>query len=142
RPLGSAVIGQGGRATVATSSLIPGDHTIAGTFRGDAQLLVSSTTLRQTVSCTVISGTRNSAVAVSQATCLQGANLNAGVTISPGGSLLVDHSKVNGPIVSDRAGAVRICASSVSGTVSLTRSSGFVLIGDGADNDDAGVAPC
>jgi hypothetical protein len=126
---------------VATSALIPGDHTIAATFRGDTRLLPSSGALRQTISCAVISGTRTTAVTVSQATCLQGATLNAGVTINPGGSLLVDHSQVNGPVVSDRAVAVRICASSVSSNVSLTRSSGFVLLGDGADND-VGVAPC
>jgi hypothetical protein len=142
RPLGAGVIGQDGRATVATSSLIPGDHTIAATFRGDTLLLASSGTLRQTVSCAVISGTRTTAVTVSQATCLQGATLKAGVTISPGGSLLVDHSQVNGPIVSDRAVAVRICSSSLAGVVSLNRTSGFALIGDGADVDDVGVAPC
>jgi hypothetical protein len=142
RPLGSVVIGQGGRATITTPALVGGDHTISATFPGDVHLVASSGAVRQTVGCTVISGIRNSAVTVSQATCLQGATLNAGVTISPGGSLLVDHSQLSGPIVSDRAAAVRICASSVTGSVSLTRTSGFVLLGDGADNDDVGVAPC
>jgi large repetitive protein len=142
RPLGAGVIGQGGRATVTTASLIGGGHTISATYRGDTHLLASAVSLGQSVGCTVITGTHNGAVTVTQATCLQGATLNAGVTVSAGGSLLIDHSRVTGPIVSDRAAAVRICASSTDGIVSLTRTSGFVLLGDGADNDDVGVAPC
>ena len=98
--------------------------------------------LTQTVTCSVVSGTRQGNLTVTGSTCLQGATVNGTVTVAAGGSLAADHSVLNGGLISNRATAVRMCNSTVNGAVSLTKTTGFVLIGDGADSDDVGVAPC
>ena len=75
-------------------------------------------------------------------TCLQGATVNRAVTVAAGGSLAADHSLLNGNVTSNGATAIRLCTSSFNGSVSLTKTTGFVLIGDGADSDDVGAVPC
>jgi hypothetical protein len=98
--------------------------------------------MTQTVTCTVISGTRQGNLTVTGSTCLQGATVNGTVIVAAGGSVAAEHSLLNGGLISNGATAVRMCTSTVNGAVSLTRTTGFVLIGDGADSDDVGAAPC
>ena len=144
-PLGTGTLGQANRAisaTLKTSSLTSGAHTITGTYRGDARFASSTSQMTQTVTCTVISGTRQGALTITGSTCLQGATVNGAVTVAAGGSLAADHSTLNGNLTSNGATAVRLCTSKVNGTVSLTKTTGFILIGDGADSDDVGAAPC
>jgi hypothetical protein len=144
-PLGTGTLGPANgaiSATLQTSSLTSGTHTIAATYRGDPHFSLSTRQLTQTVTCTVISGTRQGPLTVTGATCLQGATVNGAVTVAPGGALAADHSLLNGNVTSNGATAVRVCTSTVNGTMSLTKTKGFVLIGDGADSDDVGVTPC
>jgi Bacterial Ig-like domain (group 3) len=133
----------GGKASLTTPGLTAGAHQITASYSGDSSFLGSATAspLAQNVTCTVISGTRNGSITVTGSTCFQGATVNGSVTVAPGAALAADHSQINGGVSSNRATAVRICASTVNGAVSLTKTSGFVLIGDGADRDDS-IGPC
>jgi hypothetical protein len=141
-PLGTATMGLGNAATLTTSSLTSGSHTITAVYRGDQQFMPSTGHMAQAVTCTVISGARQGNLTVTGSTCLQGATVNGTVTVAAGGSLAADHSVLNGGLVSNGASAVRMCTSTVNGGVSLTKTTGFVLIGDGADSDDGGAASC
>ncbi len=144
-PLGSGTLSQVNgaiSATLTTSSLTSGTHTVTASYRGDAHFSPSTGQMTQTVTCTVISGTRQGPLTLTGSTCLQGATVNGAVTVAAGGSLAADHSLLNGNVTSNGATAIRLCTSSFNGSVSLTKTTGFVLIGDGADSDDVGAVPC
>jgi hypothetical protein len=60
------------------------------------------------------------------------------VAVLPGGQLLMINATVNGSVSSDGAASVAICNSSIAGQLTVRKSTGLVLIGDGGD----GIGPC
>lgn len=80
----------------------------------------------------------NSVSVGSGVTCIGNASVGGGITVSPGGQLLMIHATVNGSVTSDGAEALAICDSTIGGQVMVRKSTGLVLIGDGGD----GTGPC
>jgi len=80
----------------------------------------------------------NSVTVQSGVTCIGNASVGGGITVSPGGQLLMINATVNGSVTSDGAGALAICNSTIGGQVMVRKSTGLVLIGDGGD----GTGPC
>lgn len=93
---------------------------------------------------TTYSGTVTSAVVVKKnsTTCIVNANVVSGATISvpAGAELVVLNSSVAGSIVATKPHAMTICGSSFGGSINVSGSTAFVLIGDGADGST--VSPC
>jgi hypothetical protein len=81
---------------------------------------------------------RGSVTVNSGVTCVGNATVFGGVTVLPGGQLLMINATVNGSVTSEGASALAICNSSIAGQVSVRKSTGLVLIGDGGD----GIGPC
>jgi hypothetical protein len=96
------------------------------------------------------SGIYSSVIVPSGFTCyLEGATVNGSVTVQPGGRLAVFGSTIKGSVNSDRAGtdtnriffSIVICESSITGSVTITRATSNVFVGDpdvGCDNNTIG----
>ena len=54
------------------------------------------------------------------------------IMVDPGGYLDVEGSSISMSIVASSPGAIRVCGSVVKGSVTVTSSAGFVLVGDPA----------
>src|SRR5690606_34426183 len=61
--------------------------------------------------------------------CIDGATIAAPVTIGDGASVVVRDSRISAPISSDQAAMISICDSTISGRVTISGSTGPVLIG-------------
>jgi hypothetical protein len=81
--------------------------------------------------CLSLSGYHGLNVRTGQAICTSpGAVIRGPITVQPGGSLDIEGAGVYGPITSNGAGVVRICDSKINGSVSISSSTGPVIIGD------------
>jgi len=147
-----------GVASLTIGSLAGGSHSISAVYSGNANLLGStSNTVAQVVTCDrTITGSVSSISVTSGSTCLSGAKLSGNVTVSGSGSLSIVNSTISGGVtvtggsstaptgfaptgfVPTGHPAVTICGSTVAGNVTVTGESGFVLIGDTADDACAG----
>ncbi|PZR91502.1 MAG: hypothetical protein DLM67_16235 [Candidatus Nephthysia bennettiae] len=121
-----------GSASIATSSLGAGSHTVTATYGGDAYYLGSSGSQGQSVSCAAnISGYFPGELVVTKSTCLTGARIGGRVIVKPGASLDVESSRLEGELdASDAPGTIRVCRSSVVGRVIVKDAGGLVIIGD------------
>jgi hypothetical protein len=91
---------------------------------------------------TTITGSHPGPLTVgSGVTCITGARISGPVSIPAGATVAVSQSTLSGPLTSARAGTLSICASSIAGPVSVTGSTGFVLIGDAGDDGAPGCGP-
>lgn len=70
--------------------------------------------------------------------CLNNAHVNGNVTIAPGTNAVILNSTISGSLVGSNAASVTVCNSSTGGSVSLSGSTGFVLVGDPADDGCGG----
>ncbi|WP_189308829.1 Ig-like domain-containing protein, partial [Streptomyces albospinus] len=136
----------GGRATFTTSKFQPGPHRITATYGGDPAFTAGATaaptdlTVGFSQPC-ITDHDGPLTVAADQSLCIApGAAQNGPVEVRPGAALAVSGAKINGPVVSDGALAVTICHSTLDTPVTLTNSSGFVLLGDSEGTDCAGNA--
>jgi hypothetical protein len=77
-------------------------------------------------------------VAKGSTVLLRDADVGGGVIVQPGGALDVENSGIAGAVIAQNPSAIRVCASAVNGALSVSRATGFVLIGD---NGDDGCAP-
>ena len=104
-----------------------------GNFRGRP-----SNALRQVVNPanpTCITGTYsgNYTVPAGQSICITG-TVTGHVQVQAGGSLTMSGAHIGGGVTSTLgADTLRFCGSTISGNVTIKRSTGFVLIGDGGD---------
>ncbi|MFI6054282.1 Ig-like domain-containing protein [Streptomyces violascens] len=135
-----------GRATFATAKFQPGDHAITATYSGDPVFTASATGAPTT---TAVGFSRPCitdhdgplTVAADQSLCIApGGRQNGPVEVRPGGALAMSGAEVNGPVSSHGALAVSICHSTLDAPVTLTGTSGLVLLGDGEGVDCAGNA--
>jgi hypothetical protein len=134
-PVGTVPV-TAGQASLATSSLGPGDHVIAAHYSGDGHFSASATTLGHTTSCaTTITGSHTGTVlANSASTCLVNSHVTGGVIVAHGASLAVENSTVDGSITATSGpNALRVCNSTVSGSFSVVNATGLVVIGDQGD---------
>ena len=92
--------------------------------------------------CTVVLDERvddGLAVAADEVACGSGVDIRGGVTIAEGGTLRLDHSSVRGSLTADRAAAISISDTHLSGAVSITNTVGAVVF---AGNDVRGSFAC
>ncbi|WP_102923116.1 Ig-like domain-containing protein [Streptomyces noursei] len=136
----------GGRATFTTSKFQPGAHRITAAYGGDPTFTASATaasadlTVGFSQPC-ITDHDGPLTVVADQSLCIApGASQNGPVQVQPGGALAVSGAQINGPVASDGALAVTICHSTLDMPVTLTGTSGFVLLGDGEGTDCAGSA--
>jgi hypothetical protein len=125
-----------GVSSITTSSLSAGPHAISATYGGDPNFLGSSGTLQHVVTCDVtVAATHPGAVIVTGSTCLTArAEVDGAVIVKPGGSLDLEGAAVHGPIdASSTPGVIRLCQSTVGGSVTVSKAGGNVIIGDAGD---------
>jgi YVTN family beta-propeller protein len=135
-PVGSFAISGSGQATLSTSSLSAGSHTITATYSGDGNFLSSSGSLPYTVTCAVtVSGTHSGSLEVTSSTCIAAhAVVNGAIVVNPGASLDLEGASVNGAIsATGGSGVIRVCGSSIGGAVDIKNRTSLVMIGDPGD---------
>ncbi len=141
---GNAPLNQGSpeQATLTTRELQVGDHELTAAYGGDANFGGSATTapMRETVGCTrTVTGTAGTLAVTSGAVCVAAGTKVAGsIVVEPGAALSLSGATVGGSVQSTVASAVSVCGSAL-GSLSVTATTGYVLIG--SDGDDA-AAPC
>jgi large repetitive protein len=134
----------GGHAAWTTSGLQAGAHTIRADYNGQANTYKPSFgTVNVTVSCASnYTGTIKGGLSISGGSaCINNAKISGGVTISNGASVSITKSTINNGINSSGAKMLSICGdtTSVGGSISVSGTTGFLLIGSG--NDDPSM-PC
>ncbi|MFB7619982.1 Ig-like domain-containing protein, partial [Kitasatospora sp. NPDC056181] len=136
----------GGRATFTTGKFQPGAHPITATYDGDPAFTAGATAAPTDVTvgfsgpCTT-DHDGPLTVAAGQSLCIApGGRQNGPVEVRPGGALAVSGAQINGPVAANGALAVTVCHSALAAPVTLTGTSGFVLLGGGEGTDCAGNA--
>jgi hypothetical protein len=78
-------------------------------------------------------GSSSGSVTVGPGTALilSGAQVSGRVTVDPGGILIVKDGSISGSLTSSGAALIELCGSRVSGRVSITNTTGAVILGDG-----------
>jgi Bacterial Ig-like domain (group 3) len=137
---GLAINATTGKASFSTTALSLGPHYLDAVYTpADAtNFMASNGTLTQTVglpaSCDNSTHNGGYTVKSGQSICLTG-RVNGGLTVQPGGAVYLSGATINGgTLTASGATAIRICGTTVNGNVSVTGSSGFVMIGDGGDD--------
>ena len=82
---------------------------------------------------TTITGTHGSLTLTSGTTCVIGATISGGITVTHGASLYLENSTVTGGISAGKPGNLSICGSTL-GSLAVTGASGPVVIGDSPAN--------
>jgi hypothetical protein len=142
--LGSPSLTPGGgphcsRATVTTSNLLPGTHSITAQYAGDGNYLpagIETLSPSQTVSCdtTFTGDIRGSVHATGNSTCIINATVHGAVTANQG-ALFIGNSTVRGAVTANHTTFVGICGNQIlGGALEVRRSSRFVVIGDPGDD--------
>jgi hypothetical protein len=124
-----------GSASISTASLSAGSHTIGATYGGDVDFLGSSGSLPYTVTCAVtITGSHPAAVIIKTNACIVNAKVGGAVILDKGASVDVENSTLSGSLdAGTTPGAIRVCASSISGSVTVKNAGGLVIVGDPGD---------
>lgn len=74
-----------------------------------------------------------------QAVCI-GGRVTGTLTVQSGGALYLNGATINGSLVSTGAVAVEVCGSTINGGLSISGNTGFLMVGDGGDDPDEGMA--
>jgi Putative Ig domain len=91
---------------------------------------------------TTVTGSHPGSLTVgSGVTCIVQASIGGSVSISAGATVAVSQSTVSGALQSSRAGTLSVCGSSIAGPLSVSGSTGFVLVGDAGDDGTPGCGP-
>lgn len=121
-----------------TSGLGAGNHTVVAAYTGDANFApsTSATTATVTVQCSAtVTGPHPGALIVTTGTtCVIGAQIGGSVTIGSGAGVDIENSTVTGAVTSHAPEAFRSCGNEIGGTLSVTASTGFVVVGDSGDD--------
>ncbi len=134
-PAATMNLAAGGTA-VFHATLPGGTTTVSAAYNGDGNFLASSTTAptKATIRCAAtITGTHSGAVIAAKGlTCIEDAHQTGSVTVAAGASLDVENSTLTGAIVANGAKSIRICATAIGslGSITISGSTGFVLVGD------------
>jgi hypothetical protein len=134
--VGSPTLSATSHASVTTSSLSAGTHTIAAAYSGDGNFLPSNASLSYLVTCTVtLTGTHSGTLEVTSSTCIKaGATITGAIDVHPGGSLDLESATVTGPVTATGVpGVVRVCNSSIGGSLDVKSDTGLVIVGDPGD---------
>ena len=121
-------------ATLITSALGGGTHSISAVYSGDANFTASTSAPNShSVLCTTtVSGTVNGTYNVPAAgtTCISGATITGGVNIPAGAKVSIVNSTIGGYLqATNAAGTITICGSTIPG-ITINNAAGAVTIGD------------
>ena len=122
------------QVTVATTSLGAGPHTVTATY-GGRQHSSSTSSLGHAVACSVtLTGNQTGAVSAARgSTCLANATVTGSIVVKPGASLDLENVTVTGSVVANSSpGSIRICGSTIGGSVHVKGAQGLVVVGDAA----------
>jgi hypothetical protein len=131
RPLAAALA-----ATITTSSLSPGNHSIAAAYHGDANFLPSTAAHPYLITCahTITGKHLASVVAAGASTCILDAQIGGAIIVPSGTALAVEHSTVAGAIAANTTPhAIQVCGATIGGSVGVSGAHGIVIIGDPGD---------
>jgi Big-like domain-containing protein len=125
----------GGMASFTTSGLSSGSHSVVAVYSGDANFLgATSAPASVTLTCaTTITGTHSASPIGAGATCVIGAHISGAVLVHTGAAVDIENSTISGPFAATGAASVRICGSTINGSVDIEQSTGLVIVGDPAD---------
>jgi hypothetical protein len=126
-----------GQASFTTAGLGAGSQTVTARYNGDALFSPSSGATTATIAVTrTITGTWNKNLVVAPGTfvLVSGAQVNGNITVQSGGNLDIENAAVNGTITATQPGALRMCATSTTSSMSVSTATGLVLIGDPGDD--------
>jgi len=130
-----------GHTTFLTAGLTPGHHTVKASYAGDANFLPSSGTgPDQVVTCTNnLTGNTGTLVLGAGSWCLDHVSSSGSVTIQPGAAVSLSATSVQTGITSTGASILQLCSVRVvQGPLTVQGSTGFVLVGDPADDHCGG----
>ena len=128
------------QAKLATAGLAPGTHTVTATYLGDVNFAPSTSNpvtqqVNFTSSCINTKQNKSLVVQAGQAICIKaGGSIGGNITVNAGGALYDFGGPVAGNVTSVGATAITFCSASVSGNVSISLSTGPVLLGDAGDD--------
>jgi hypothetical protein len=131
--LGAAPLTAADTASLVTSALHPGTNGVTATYSGDLHF-AGSTSPTVTVTTTFdrcVGGSSGTMVVVAtgEAVCVTGTHGGL-VTVNRGGSLAI-MGGFSGAIVATGAAAISICGSTISGAITISGSTGPVVLGSG-----------
>ncbi len=132
----------GGTASIATTSLAGGAHTISAGYSGDADFNASLASINYTVGCgTTITGAHGVVItSPGSTTCLNHATISGSVTVSSGAAIDIENSTVTGSLTAaSTPGQIRICGSTFGGSVTVANAQALVVIGDPGEGCAANV---
>jgi virginiamycin B lyase len=88
------------------------------------------------IRCTAtISGNHVGTIVVGPgSTCVSGAHITGSLIVPRGAAVDIESSSIVGPISATAPSGLRICATAVSGSVTVGSATGFVLVGDSGDD--------
>ncbi|HEY5198296.1 MAG TPA: Ig-like domain-containing protein [Solirubrobacteraceae bacterium] len=128
-------------ATCATTHAIPiGSDQVTATYGGDSNYATSSGTLAEQTTATVtITGTSGPVIvkAGESVYLAPGSSVDASVIVDRGGILDAEGARINGALDASGPAEVRVCSTQVAGALSVTGSTGLVVVGD-----DEGTPAC
>jgi hypothetical protein len=133
----------GGQATLTTGALPGGTSSLTAVYSGDGNFTgATSAAITQTVTFTsTISGTNSAPVTVkSGQSLLITGTVSGSLTVSAGGAVELQGGKVVGPVNATGTTALEFCDGTFGGPVTVSDSSGFVLIGGAVDDPLFGCA--
>jgi hypothetical protein len=133
-PLRPQPLNAAGQTAFTTLSLPVGNHIIEARYLGDGTFPARSAKRAYHVSAAVtISGAHRGVVIVTGPTLISRAQILGPIVVLKGGSLDVENSTVAGSIAAaDGASGLRICGTSIVGSVTVSQAAGLVVIGDPA----------
>ncbi|MGH2717887.1 MAG: beta strand repeat-containing protein [Actinomycetota bacterium] len=126
----------------STHGLPVGAATVTATYSGSTNDAASTSApfTENTTATTSITGSHLGSITVNAGQTVfigPGANVTGAITVNPGGFLDIEGATVHGAISTNGAAGVRMCASTLSGPITIAKSTGLVVIGD-----DEGSPPC
>jgi Bacterial Ig-like domain (group 3)/Pro-kumamolisin, activation domain len=136
-PVGTQPLSGSAQASITTSSLSAGSHSIVAAYSGNGSFLPSaSPTLPYSVTCAVtITGTHPGSLVVTSSTCVSaGATVTGSILVQGAGAVDVEGASAYGAIVSTGgSGEIRVCGSTINGSVDIRDQTGLVIVGDPGD---------
>ena len=128
------------QAKLQTAGLAPGTHTVTATYLGDVNFASSTSNpvtqqVNFTSSCINTKQNKSLVVQAGQAICITASgSIGGNIMVNAGGALYDVGGPVAGNVTSVGATAITFCSASVSGNVSISSSTGPVLLGDAGDD--------
>jgi hypothetical protein len=129
-------------ATCTTTHAIPiGADTVSATYSGDSNYGSSTATMtEQTTATTTVTGTAGAPIVVKSGQSVYlapGSSVPGSVIVDPGGILDAEGARISGALDASSAAEVRVCASQIGAAMSISHTTGLVVVGD-----DEGTPAC